>query len=120
MPANPHLQEFDLRNYDFDALVVNGEGSFIFREPAWRESINEAMLMYWAEKMGKKVFYMNGMVSDDPFTERNMRVISLVKPIFEKAQVMCVREYYSEKYAQENFPNVELLTFEQWQEKLSD
>lgn len=108
LPANPHLQEFDLRGYEFDALVVNGEGSFIFRIPAWRESINEAMLMYWAEKMGKKVYYMNGMVSDDPFTARNTEVISLVKPIFENAQVMCVREYYSEKYAQENFPEAKI------------
>ena len=108
LPANPHLQEFDLRNYEFDALVVNGEGSFIFRIPAWRESINEAMLMYWAEKMGKKVYYMNGMVSDDPFTARNSKAISLVKPIFEKAQVMCVREYYSENYAHQNFPKANI------------
>lgn len=30
LPANPDLKELDLRQYDFDALVVNGEGSFIF------------------------------------------------------------------------------------------
>ena len=48
LPANPELKEFDLRQYDFDALVVNGEGSFIFATPAWkwRESIIEAMEMY--------------------------------------------------------------------------
>jgi len=108
LPANPHLKEFDLRNYDFDALVVNGEGSFIFRKPAWRESINEAMLMHWAQKMGKKVYYMNGMLSDDPYTERNEEVISLVRPVFEKTQVVCVREYYSEKYAREAFPKANI------------
>lgn len=105
LPANQHLKEFDLRQYDFDALVVNGEGSFIFRVPAWRESINEAMLMHWAMKLGKKVFYMNGMLSDDPFTERNQEVVSLVKPIFENANIVGVREAYSEKFAHENFPN---------------
>lgn len=105
LPANQHLKEFDLRQYDFDALVVNGEGSFIFRVPAWRESINEAMLMHWAMKLGKKVFYMNGMLSDDPFTERNQEVVSLVKPIFENVNIVGVREAYSEKFAHENFPN---------------
>lgn len=33
LPANPELKEFDLEQYDFDALVVNGEGSFIFATP---------------------------------------------------------------------------------------
>ncbi|NBK99927.1 MAG: hypothetical protein EOM50_18330, partial [Erysipelotrichia bacterium] len=101
LPANPQLKEFDLRRYDFDALVVNGEGSFIFRVPAWRESVNELMLMYWAQKMGKKVYYMNGMLSDDPFTKRNNKFISIVKPIFEKAEVLGVREGYSLDYAKE-------------------
>lgn len=105
LPANPHLKEFDLRQYDFDALVVNGEGSFIFRNPPWRECLNELMLMHWAQKMGKKVYYMNGMLSDDPFTERNIKNIEVVKPVFEKSQAICVRERYSYKYAKEFFSN---------------
>lgn len=108
LPANPHLKEFDLRQFDFDALVVNGEGSFIFRIPAWRECINEAMLMHWALKMGKKVYYMNGMLSDDPFTKRNQEVVKLVKPLFEQSQIVGVRESYSESFARENFPNANI------------
>ena len=103
LPANQHLKEFDLRQYDFDALIVNGEGSFIFRKPPWRECLNELMLMHWAQKMGKKVYYMNGMLSDDPFTERNQKNIDIVRPIFEKCEAVCVREYYSYNYALENF-----------------
>lgn len=103
LPANPHLKEFDLRQYDFDALVVNGEGSFIFRNPPWRECLNELMLMHWAQKMGKKVYYMNGMLSDDPFTERNEKNIEVVKPVFEKCEKVCVREQYSYEYAKEHF-----------------
>lgn len=111
LPANPHLNEFDLRQYDFDALVVNGEGSFIFSEPAWRESVNELMLMYWAQKMGKKVYYLNGMLSDDPFSKRNNRFISVVKPIFEKAEILGVREDYSLAYATEQFPSANIRKF---------
>ncbi len=108
LPANPNLREFDLRQYDFDALVVNGEGSFIFATPPWRECLVEAMLMYWAEKMGKKVYYLNGMLSDDPYSEHNKKTIELIKPIFSKAEVVSVREKYSYKYAEENFSNINL------------
>ena len=31
LPANKHLEEMDLRKYDFDALVVNGEGSLFLQ-----------------------------------------------------------------------------------------
>lgn len=108
IPANPNLKDFDLRQYDFDALVVNGEGSFIFATPAWRECLVEAMLMYWAEKLGKKVYYLNGMLSDDPYTKRNQKCIDVVKPVFEKAEVISVREQYSYNYAKENFQNINL------------
>ena len=108
IPANPHLKDFDLRQYDFDALVVNGEGSFIFATPPWRECMIEAMLMYWAEKLGKKVYFLNGMLSNDPYSEKNQKTIDLIKPIFSKAEVISVREQYSYKYAQENFENINL------------
>ena len=108
IPANPHLKDFDLRQYDFDALVVNGEGSFIFATPPWRECMIEAMLMYWAEKMGKKVYFLNGMLSKDPYSDENKKTIELLKPIFSKAEVISVREQYSYKYAQQNFENINL------------
>lgn len=111
LPANPQLQEFDLRQYDFDALVVNGEGSFIFRIPAWRESMNELMLMYWALKMKKKVYFMNGMFSDDPYTERNIEAIQLCKPIFALSEVVAVREDYSYQYAKEQFSDSNIKQF---------
>lgn len=111
IPANQQLKDFDLTQYDFDALVVNGEGSFIFATPAWRECLIEAMLMYWALKLGKKVYFLNAMLSDDPYTARNQETINLVQPIFEKCEVISVREKYSFKYAEENFSNIKLKHF---------
>lgn len=108
LPANPHLKEFDLRQYDFDALVVNGEGSFILATPPWRECMVEAMLMYWAQKLGKKVYFLNGMISEDPYSAKNEKTIELLKPIFSKSEVISVRENYSYKYAEENFENINL------------
>ena len=106
LPANKHLEEMDLRNYDFDALVVNGEGSFIFATPPWRECLIEMMLMHWALKMGKKVYYLNGMLSDDPYTERNLKTIEIANRLFEQCEVVQVRENESFKYAQDNFKNL--------------
>ena len=108
LPANPSLKEFDLRQYDFDCLVVNGEGSFIFSTPPWRECLVEAMLMHWAQKMGKKVYYLNGMLSDDPYSNHNEEAIKHIQPIFEKCEIISVREKYSLKFAQENFKNINL------------
>ena len=108
LPANPCLDEFDLRKYDFDCLVVNGEGSFIFSTPPWRECLVEAMLMHWAQKMGKKVYYLNGMLSDDPYSKHNEATIKAIQPIFEKCEVVSVRDNYSYKFACENFNNINL------------
>lgn len=105
LPANSNLKEMDLRQYEFDALVVNGEGSFIFATPPWRECLVEMMLMHWALKMGKKVYYLNGMLSDDPYTDRNMKTIGLVKDVFSKCEVVQVRENESLKYANNYFGN---------------
>ena len=108
LPANPNLKEFDLRQYDFDALVVNGEGSFIFSTPPWRECLIEAMLMRWAQKMGKKVFYLNGMLSDDPYSPHNEKCIKTIHEVFKKTEVVAVREMQSFEYAKRYFPDVNL------------
>lgn len=104
LPANDFLCECDLRNYDFDALVVNGEGSFIFSPTAWRESFVEAALMFWAKKMGKKVFFMNAMFSGLPNYPVNQKAIDAVKELFETIDFVGMREYKSMEFAKEYFP----------------
>ena len=111
IPANPLMKEFDLRQYEFDALVVNGEGSFIFAEKPWRESVIEAMEMYWAKKMGKKVFYLNGMLSDDPHSNHNQKTIDAMQKVFKSCDEVCVREYESLKYAYKYFPGIKVKLF---------
>ena len=103
IPANPGLREMDLRQYEFDALVVNGEGSFIFATPAWRECLVEAMLMWWALKLGKKVYYLNGMLSDDPYTQHNEKTVKALEDIFRKCEVVQVREMESYGFAKKYF-----------------
>jgi len=106
IPANPSYKEFDLSQYDFDALVINGEGSFIFSTPIWRESLVICMEIYWALKMGKKVFFMNAMFSDDPHSEHNLNMVQLVDDLLSKCDVVTVREEMSLEYVKKYLPNV--------------
>ncbi|MCI9623639.1 MAG: polysaccharide pyruvyl transferase family protein [Lachnospiraceae bacterium] len=111
LPANPVLRELDLRQYDFDYLVVNGEGSFIFSTLPWREGMVEAMLMYWAKSMGKKVFYMNGMFSEKPGEELNTETINNYRPLFETIDFVGVREYRSLAFAEKYFPKARITLY---------
>ena len=95
LPANPVLSELNIDQYDFDAMVVNGEGSFIFCTPQWREPLVMTMCMYWAEKLGKKVFFMNAMFSDRPNNTRNEKTLALVNEILGKAELVVARENIS-------------------------
>ena len=106
IPANPSYKEFDLSQYDFDALVINGEGSFIFSTPIWRESLVISMEIYWALKMGKKVFFMNAMFSDDPHSEHNLNMVRLVDDLLSNCDVVTVREEMSLEYVKKYLPNV--------------
>lgn len=106
LPANDHIAEYDLRQYDFDAIVVNGEGSFIFATPPWRESIIILMLMHWAQLMGKKVYFLNAMFSDDPYSKHNDEVVKLTNRVLSKADFVSVREPESFEYAKRNLPDV--------------
>lgn len=108
LPANPFLEEFNLDNYDFDAMVVNGEGSFIFSTPEWRwrEALTLGMLMYWAQKKEKKVYFLNAMFSDDTTTARNYKMLDVMNRVLSKCTVVSVREKSSSNYAQKYLPDV--------------
>lgn len=108
LPANEQIREYDLRQYDFDALVVNGEGSFIFATPAWRESVILLMLMHWAQRMGKKVFFVNAMFSGDPYSDLNEETIAITRSVLSKAELVTVRENESFEFARRHFPDIEV------------
>jgi polysaccharide pyruvyl transferase WcaK-like protein len=106
IPANPAYAEFDLRRYKFDALVVNGEGSFIFSTPPWRESLVIAMEMYWALKMGKKVYFLNAMLSDAPDSPHNYETARVVDSLLARCEAVVVRERESLAYARKYLPSL--------------
>jgi len=113
LPANPYLEEFNLDNYDFDAMVVNGEGSFIFSTPEWhwREALVISMLMYWALEKGKKVYFLNAMFSDESTSPRNNKMLEVVNQLLKRCEVVQVREKISQQYALQYMPESHPIVF---------
>lgn len=104
LPANPELKEFNIDSYDFDGIVVNGEGSFIF--PGWRESYIISMCMYWALTKGKKVFFMNAMFSMSPGHTNGCKTIKNFEQIFRRCSLVVVREHQSYEFVKKYMPSV--------------
>lgn len=113
LPANSYLEEFNLDNYDFDAMVVNGEGSFIFSTPEWnwREALIISMLMYWAIEKGKKVYFLNAMFSDEATSSRNYKMLDVVNELLSKCEIVQVRENTSYQYAMKYLPKSKPIKF---------
>lgn len=99
LPANPNLEQLDFEKKDYDGIVINGEGSFIFCTPQWREPLVISMCIYQALKHHKKVFSMNAMFSDRPGNQRNIQTLALVNDLLSKSNVVSVRESFSFEYA---------------------
>lgn len=98
---NLEYAEFDLDRIDFDALVINGEGTLIMTTPPRRDSILYLALVYWAKKRSKKVFFLNALISDCPKTGRNKKTVAIAKKILATCDLVSVRDPSSLCYAQE-------------------
>lgn len=95
LPANSHLNELNLLEYDFDTLIVNGEGTMIFSTPARRDALVYLMLCYWALSLGKKVFFLNSMFSECPRSGINLKTIDYAKKVLSRIDLLSVRDYQS-------------------------
>lgn len=105
--ANSHLEEFDLRKYDYDGIVINGEGSMIMTNPPRRDSLVFLMFMEWAKSMGKRVYLVNAMFSDCPSTGTNKDTKRTMHQALKKCDAVAARDPVSLEYLSENFPDVD-------------
>ena len=106
LPANPHLQEFDLRRFDFEGIVINGEGTMIMTTPPRRESLVFLMFIEWAKLMDKKVYFVNAMFSDCPATGSNKRTKLTMHEALKKSDVVTARDPVSQDYISQNFTDI--------------
>jgi len=89
-----------------DAVVINGEGSGIFRTPYRRDFFFYLMMIELAVRLGKEAFYVNGIISDCPFTGRNGRNFDSARKSLKKCSAVLVRDKQSLEYLAREMPEV--------------
>lgn len=70
-----------------DAIVVNGEGEMIFSSPARDSLLQTLTICVLATIMGKKVFWLNGMVSAAPDSEVNVETVAVAQQVLAGATI---------------------------------
>jgi len=91
----------DKKIKECDALVVNGEGSFIFSKSYRRDTIFYLLLLKKAQSYNKKTYCVNLMLSDCPKDGRNDYTIKQTIDIFNKCDLVSLRDPQSCDYAHE-------------------
>ena len=75
-----------------DAVVVNGEGSFIFSNPPRRDSVFYLILLKLGQLNNKKTYCLNFMISDCPQTGFNEKIFNDAIDIFSKCNLVVVMD----------------------------
>jgi polysaccharide pyruvyl transferase WcaK-like protein len=82
-----------------DVVVINGEGSGIFRTPFREDFFFYLAMIELASHLGKRVFYVNGILSDCPNTGRNTGDVKAANGSLAKCEAVLVRDFQSLEYA---------------------
>lgn len=106
LPANEHLDNMDLRKYDFDGLVVNGEGTMIFTTPPRRDTLVYLMMVQQAIKLNKRVFFVNAMFSRGPLTKLNYQTIKFTEKTLRHSEIVSTRDDVSLEFINEHMPKI--------------
>ena len=89
-----------------DIIVINGEGSGIFTTPFRRDFFFYLCMAELGYYLKKKVFYVNGIIADCPYTGRNDKSFSGARKTLVKCAAISVRDPESLEYLQRHMPEV--------------
>ena len=97
----PVLQNIYRKLHAVDAIVINGEGSYIFTTPPRHDLMFFNFLLRLAQKMGKRTFVLNSMFSDCPRTGRNELAFEITMEVLANCDAVAVRDPHSLKLLHE-------------------
>lgn len=81
-----------------DAVVLNGEGSFIFTTPYRRDSLFYLLIFKIAQRSRKKTYCLNAMFSDCPKSARNLTTLRQTIDVLTQCTSVVVRDIDSYNY----------------------
>ena len=81
-----------------DAIILNGEGTFIFRQDARYDLNFYLFVLALSQSLGKKTYVLNAMFSDGSASQRNIHSISQTKLILQKCTAVVARDGLSYEY----------------------
>ena len=105
--TNPGLGEIYEQMLRTDLVVINGEGSGIFRTPLRRDFFFYLAMIELGVRLSKHVFYVNGIISDCPFTGRNSKNFDSARETLAKCHAVLVRDPESLDYLKNEMPEVQ-------------
>jgi len=92
-----------------ELIIINGEGAGIFTSPHRRDFLFYLTMIELSVQLGKKCFYVNGIISDCPYTGRNQKGFNSAHRILKKCKAVLVRDYESLRYIEKNLPGINAL-----------
>ncbi len=101
-PKYPPLKRIMQSINEADCVIVNGEGSFLFRKIFPYEAYFELCIFLIAQSMGKKTYLLNAMFSDGTYSERNEQAIEECRSVLTKCTLVTARDTISLKYYQDH------------------
>jgi polysaccharide pyruvyl transferase WcaK-like protein len=96
---------FDAVN-EADVVVINGEGAGVLATPYRRDFHFYLTMAELGKHLQKKVFYVNGIISDCPLTGRNEKSLHAAKNSLSKCDRVLWRDPQSLEFARREMPHV--------------
>jgi polysaccharide pyruvyl transferase WcaK-like protein len=104
--SNPEIRSIFEKVAGADLVVVHGEGDLVFATPPRREALFLLGMAALGTHLGKKVAFVNALVSDCPTTGRNLSVLSAARTVLSKCSAVVLRDRESFDYVRREMPAV--------------
>jgi polysaccharide pyruvyl transferase WcaK-like protein len=107
-----------------DAVVINGEGTFIFRRPLSRDALFLLFIIEFATSRNKPVYLLNCMFSESPISGPTKVIEDLVGSTIAKCAAVVCRDSQSANFARRHVSHDQVGTLPDalftWRDRISN
>lgn len=103
----PKLNDIYNKIKDCDVVVLNGEGTMILSTPPRRWALFFLVILKLSKQLGKKAYFVNGMISECPVTGLNKKTVAQMVEVFKECDGIALRDKFSYKMLKEMAPDLD-------------